>query len=105
MGSSADNSSTLAPAVRQRNAGASSSTNFKCEGVVFTVTERNEVAEGMTGGGPARVLGGESFFDEATGTRQHLVDVQAGEGRGQAWSPCARTSAALSPSGGSFGVY
>ena len=51
-----------------------------CEGVEFTVTERNEVAEVARGGGGAapRVLDGESFFGAGTGTgtRHHFVDVQ-----------------------------
>jgi len=48
-----------------------------CEGVEFTVTERNEVAEVSRGGGAApRVLESESFFDAGTGTRRHFVDVQ-----------------------------
>ncbi|OEL37502.1 hypothetical protein BAE44_0001480 [Dichanthelium oligosanthes] len=71
MGSTADNSSALSPAV-----GAGRVRCDSCEGVAFTVTDGNEVAEVARGGGAARVLGSESFFDEATGTRQHFVDVQ-----------------------------
>jgi hypothetical protein len=47
----------------------------KCEGVVFTVTEGNEVAL-VTRGGATRALGSESYLDASTGTRHHFVDVQ-----------------------------
>ncbi|RCV32096.1 hypothetical protein SETIT_6G230500v2 [Setaria italica] len=81
MGSTADdNGSTLSPAAaaRQRkkaSSGAGQQVIIECEGVAFTVTEGNEVAEVARGGG-ARVLGSESFLDAATGTRRHFVDVQ-----------------------------
>ncbi|TVU04794.1 hypothetical protein EJB05_47929, partial [Eragrostis curvula] len=44
------------------------------EGMVFAVTEGNEVAE-VLDGGAVRVLGSESFFDWTTGTQEHFVDV------------------------------
>ncbi|TVU04793.1 hypothetical protein EJB05_47928, partial [Eragrostis curvula] len=53
---------------------------FVFEGMVFTVTEGNEVAE-VLDRGAVRVLGSENFFDEDTGTQEHFVDVQ---GRGEA---------------------
>jgi hypothetical protein len=58
---------------------AAAAASVKCEGVEFTVTERNEVAEvarGCGGGAAPRVLDSESFFDAGTGTRRHFVDVQ-----------------------------
>ncbi|CAN6196047.1 unnamed protein product [Urochloa humidicola] len=79
MGSAADygNSSgaLLSPVAHgQGNAAAAVVTR---EGVTFTVTEGNEVAEVVVGGGgAARVLDSESFFDAATGMRRHFVDVQ-----------------------------
>nr|TKW11515.1 hypothetical protein SEVIR_6G237122v2 [Setaria viridis] len=57
------------------SSGAGQLVIIECEGVAFTVTEGNEVAEVARGGG-ARVLGCESFLDAATGTRRHFVDVQ-----------------------------
>ncbi|TVU04806.1 hypothetical protein EJB05_47941, partial [Eragrostis curvula] len=47
---------------------------FEFEGVVFTVTESNEVAEVLEGGA-ACMLGSESFFDAGSGTSEHFVDV------------------------------
>ncbi|TVU04791.1 hypothetical protein EJB05_47939, partial [Eragrostis curvula] len=48
---------------------------FEFEGMVFTVTESNEVAQ-LLKGGAVHALGSESFFDEDTATRHHFVDVQ-----------------------------
>ncbi|RLM61092.1 hypothetical protein C2845_PM14G19760 [Panicum miliaceum] len=77
MGSTADDSSgTPSPAARQRKpAGAGAAPVISCDGVTFTVTEGNEVAE-VARGGAARVLRSESFLDAGTGTRRHFVDVQ-----------------------------
>ncbi|OEL33442.1 hypothetical protein BAE44_0005539 [Dichanthelium oligosanthes] len=66
MGSTADN---------KRSADAAAAARVRCDGVRFTVTDGNEVAQ-VARGGAVRVLGSDSFFDEATGTRQHFVDVQ-----------------------------
>ncbi|PUZ52493.1 hypothetical protein GQ55_6G274500 [Panicum hallii var. hallii] len=77
MGSTTDDSSSaLSPAARQRKpAGAGAAPVISCDGVTFTVTEGNEVAE-VARGGAARVLHSESFLDAGTGTRRHFVDVQ-----------------------------
>lgn len=48
---------------------------FKFDGMTFTVTEGNEVAQ-VGKGGAVHALGGESFVDAGTGTRKHFVDVQ-----------------------------
>ncbi|KAG0523665.1 hypothetical protein BDA96_07G142600 [Sorghum bicolor] len=63
--------------------GAAGARFVRCEGVVFTLTEDNEVAQAARGGAAAaRVLGSESFLDDAaTCTRHHFVDVQ---GKGEA---------------------
>ncbi|TVU04797.1 hypothetical protein EJB05_47932, partial [Eragrostis curvula] len=58
-----------------RKVAAPTSEGFEFEGMVFAVTESNEVAE-VLDGGAVRVLGSESVFDEGTGTREHFVDVQ-----------------------------
>ena len=98
MGSTADeNSSALSPAARQRKPAAGAP--VRCGGVTFTVTEGNEVAE-VARGGAARVLESESFLDAGTGTRHHFVDVRGRPRPCCSWCPCARTSAASSPSGG-----
>ncbi|CAN6174430.1 unnamed protein product [Urochloa humidicola] len=78
MGSADDgHSSALSPATHgQGNAAAAAAGVVTREGVTFTVTEGNEVAEVVGGGGAARVLDSESFFDAATGLRRHFVDVQ-----------------------------
>ncbi|CAO2179877.1 unnamed protein product [Urochloa humidicola] len=81
MGSTADaddsSSSALSPAARGKgNAGAAAVAHVRFVGVAFTVTEGNEVAEVVRGGGAARVLDSESFFDAGTGLRRHFVDVQ-----------------------------
>ncbi|CAD6245104.1 unnamed protein product [Miscanthus lutarioriparius] len=74
--SSTDNSELL-PASRETTQAAAGARVVKCEGVVFTVTEGNDVAQAARGGAAAaRVLGSESFFDAATCTRRHFVDVQ-----------------------------
>ncbi|PAN36501.1 hypothetical protein PAHAL_6G288400 [Panicum hallii] len=79
MGSTTDDSSSaLSPAARQRKpAGAGAAPVISCDGVTFTVTEGNEVAE-VARGGAARALHSESFLDAGagTGTRRHFVDVQ-----------------------------
>ncbi|GJN15575.1 hypothetical protein PR202_gb02498 [Eleusine coracana subsp. coracana] len=54
---------------------AASGEGFEFDGMVFTVTESNEVAE-VVDGGAVHALGSESFFDAGTGTQQHFVDVQ-----------------------------
>ncbi|CAL5013843.1 unnamed protein product [Urochloa decumbens] len=76
MDSTADNSSgALSPAAHGLQGNAAAAASVRCEeGVAFTVTEGNEVAE-VVGGGAARVLGSESFLDATTGTRHHFVDV------------------------------
>jgi hypothetical protein len=76
MGSSTgdDGNSELAS---PKAAAATATPSVKCEGVEFTVTERNEVAEVARGCGAApRVLDSESLLDAGTGTRRHFVDVQ-----------------------------
>jgi hypothetical protein len=73
MGSSTgdDGNSELAS---PKAAAATATPSVKCEGVEFTVTERNEVARGC--GAAPRVLDSESLLDAGTGTRRHFVDVQ-----------------------------
>jgi hypothetical protein len=44
---------------------------FAFDGMTFTLTERNVVAQVGKG-----ALGTESFFDAGKGTREHFVDVQ-----------------------------
>ncbi|KAJ1266062.1 hypothetical protein BS78_08G122200 [Paspalum vaginatum] len=48
----------------------------ECEGVVFTVTDRDEVAVVVADGAATRVLRSESFLDVDKCTRRHFVDVQ-----------------------------
>ncbi|TVU04805.1 hypothetical protein EJB05_47940, partial [Eragrostis curvula] len=48
---------------------------FAFEGMLFTVTESNEVAQVLKGGA-VHSLGSEGFFDEDTATRHHFVDLQ-----------------------------
>ncbi|CAO2202749.1 unnamed protein product [Urochloa humidicola] len=83
MGSTADaddsSNSALSPAARGKGnagAGAGAVAHVRCAGVAFTVTDGNEVAEVVRGGGAARVLASESFFDAGTGLRRHFVDVE-----------------------------
>ncbi|TVU04796.1 hypothetical protein EJB05_47931, partial [Eragrostis curvula] len=74
-------SALLTPAANEMKLAArGAGFEFVFEGMVFTVTEGNEVAE-VLDRGAVRVLGSESFFDEDIGTREHFVDVQ---GRGEA---------------------
>ncbi|TVU04608.1 hypothetical protein EJB05_47728, partial [Eragrostis curvula] len=67
--------SALAPSANETRVTADSGEGFEFGGMVFAITEGNEVAE-VLDGGAVRVLGSESFFDACTGTRQHFVDVQ-----------------------------
>ncbi|KAG2542673.1 hypothetical protein PVAP13_9NG653900 [Panicum virgatum] len=68
--------SGLSPAARQRKAAAGGGGRVMCDGMTFTLTEGNEVAEVVRGAAAPCVLGSESFFDAGTGTRHHFVDVQ-----------------------------
>ncbi|TVU04655.1 hypothetical protein EJB05_47781, partial [Eragrostis curvula] len=67
--------SALAPSANETRVTADSGEVFEFGGMVFAVTEGNDVAE-VLDGGAVRVLGSESFFDASTGTREHFVDVQ-----------------------------
>ena len=78
--------------------------SVKCEGVEFTVTERNEVAEVARGGGgaaPRRAC----WTARASLTRARARGTTSWTCRGRprrccSGCPCARTSAASSPSRG-----
>ncbi|TVU04648.1 hypothetical protein EJB05_47774, partial [Eragrostis curvula] len=67
--------SELAPAANETRMTADGGEGFEFDGMLFVVTESNEVAE-VLDGGAVRVLGSESFFDAGTGTREHFVDMQ-----------------------------